>query len=262
MIKIEALQVAEQINLKQLKASFAIRQHSGGSSEQFYVLEENMYLYVLNYGVVVFGNYSKYQKEEFLEYLRQFSTNWIASPFQEEYTVSIDQQVQKATVTSSSLLLPENYNEVLAIRLAMLNTGQSVALDYYEQLTYQALNETHQYTEQMEKHGKVNASKRNLLRFIGRSMNIKNSVVDNLYILDDPGIVWDDPELDRINKGLKETFDIQLRFRDLDFKLRIIQDNLKLFTDLLQHRESARLEWIIIILIMIEVVNMFWREVL
>ncbi|WP_017730183.1 RMD1 family protein [Nafulsella turpanensis] len=58
MIKIEALQVAEQINLKQLKASFAIRQHSGGSSEQFYVLENDMYLYVLNYGVVVFGNYN------------------------------------------------------------------------------------------------------------------------------------------------------------------------------------------------------------
>lgn len=262
MIKIEALQISEQINLKQFKATFSVRQHSGGVSEQFYVLENNTYLYLLNYGVVIFGNYTKYQKEEFLEYLKQFCTSWISSPLQEEYAVEVDENTQRPTVSSSALLLPETYHSVLGIRLAMLYTGQSVALDYYEQLTYQALNETHQYTRQMEKNGKVNASKRNLLRFIGRSMNIKNSVVDNLYILDDPGIVWDDPELDRINKGLKDTFDIQLRFRDLDSKLRIIQDNLKLFTDLLQHRESARLEWIIIILILIEVVNMFWREVL
>lgn len=60
---------------------------------------------------------------------------------------------------------------------------------------------------------------------------------------------------------LKDIFDIQIRFRDLDSKLRIIQDNLRLFTDLLQYRESAHLEWIIIILILIEVINVFRREV-
>jgi uncharacterized Rmd1/YagE family protein len=261
MIKIEALQFAEQINLKQFKASFSVRQHSGGVSEKFYVLENDTYLYLLNYGVVIFGNYNKYQKEEFLEYLKQFCTNLLPAPLQEDYTVETDESLDRPSVTSPSLLLPKNYTSLLGIRLAMLYTGQSVALDYYEQLTYEALTETHKYTEQMEKHGKVNAGKRNLLRFVGRSMNIKNSIVDNLYILDDPGIVWDDPELDRINKGLKDTFDIQIRFRDLDSKLRIIQDNLKLFTDLLQHRESARLEWIIIILILIEVINVFWREV-
>lgn len=261
MIKIEALQVAEQINLKQFKASFTVRQHSGGTSEQFYVLENNLYLYVLNYGVVIFGNYSRYQKEEFLEYLKQFCTNWLPSPFQEEYQVEFSDELQKPLVMPSSLHLPPAQNSTLAVRLAMLNTGQSVALDYYEQLTTQSLDGTYAFTRQMEQHGRVKASKKALLRFIGRSMNIKNSIVDNLYILDDPGIVWDDPELDRINKGLKENFDIQIRFRDLDYKLRIIQDNLRLFTDLLQNRESARLEWIIIILILIEVINVFWREV-
>ena len=57
-------------------------------------------------------------------------------------------------------------------------------------------------------------------------------------------------------------FDINTRFRALDYELRVVQDNLELFTDLLQNRESTRLEWIVIALIFVEVLNLIVGKLL
>jgi uncharacterized Rmd1/YagE family protein len=47
-----------------------------------------------------------------------------------------------------------------------------------------------------------------------------------------------------------------MRYRDIDYKLKIVQENLTLFTDLLQQRQSHNMELIIIALIMIEVIHL------
>jgi len=42
--------------------------------------------------------------------------------------------------------------------------------------------------------------------------------------------------------------------------LNIVKDNYELFRDLLQYRTSYRLEWVIIILILVEVINIFGEK--
>jgi required for meiotic nuclear division protein 1 len=44
--------------------------------------------------------------------------------------------------------------------------------------------------------------------------------------------------------------------------LEIVKENLDLFKDLLQYRNSIVLEWIIIILILVEVINLFIEKLL
>jgi len=57
--------------------------------------------------------------------------------------------------------------------------------------------------------------------------------------------------------GLKKTFDLQMRFRTIQEGLSIVKENMELFRDLLQNRNSNTLEWVIIILILVEVINIF-----
>ena len=121
------------------------------------------------------------------------------------------------------------------------------------------LQSTKHYTDQLEQNGDLSTSKKSLLKYIGKTINIKNSIVDNLYILDDPNVVWDSSFLDQFNRSLKTNFDTFTRFKDLDYRLKSVEENLKLFTELLQHRESSRLEWIIIILILLEFLNVLFR---
>ncbi len=252
-IKIEAIQVAESFNIKKFRADFQTEAYSGSISEVFYNLtENNRYLYVFDYGVVVFGNYDTIAKSEFVNFIKTYATTLVELNLVEEYQISIDKTILKPIVKNSYVAV--NTIDSTILRIVMLNIGQSVALDYYEVLTDELISSSKHYILQLEKQGKISISKTNLLKYIGKVLNVKNSIVDNLYILDDPNMVWDSDELSQLNRHLKANFDINTRFKDLDYRLQIVENNLTLFTDVLNVRESSRLEWFIIILIIFEII--------
>ncbi|WP_206733271.1 RMD1 family protein [Flavobacterium amnicola] len=251
-IKIEALQMAESFNIKKFRAAFQNEVHSGSTSEVFYALiDEKRYLYVFDYGVVVFGNYHENDKKEFIEFITPFASKRVHLDLSEEYRIMIDSTIDRVVIKSDWVTVPNLDASVLQI--VMLNIGQSVALEYYEMLTDGLITSSRQYIVELETKGRLSISKVNLLKYIGKVLNVKNSIIDNLYILDDPNQVWDNEELHLLNRRLKLNFDINPRFKDLDYRLEIVKDNLTLFTDVLNVRESNRLEWIIIILIVMEI---------
>ncbi|WP_300567071.1 RMD1 family protein [Flavobacterium sp.] len=252
-IRIEAVQIAESFNMKKFRAEFRAETFSGSTSEVFYALTEaNRYLYVFDYGVVVFGNYDAIAKSEFVNFVKNYATKLVDTDLSEEYKILIDETTPKAIVKNDFVTVPKIDASLLGI--VMLNIGQSVALEYYETLTDELITSSKHYILELEEKGKLSISKTNLLKYIGKVLNVKNSIVDNLYILDDPNLVWDNEELNLLNRRLKLNFDINTRFKDLDYRLQIVEDNLTLFTDVLNVRESARLEWIIIILIVLEII--------
>ncbi len=108
----------------------------------------------------------------------------------------------------------------------------------------------------MKLKSKLDISGKNLKKYIGKTLNLKNRIAENLYIFDSPPETWEDEQLNKIDVGLKKTFDLQERFRNISEGLQIIKDNLELFKDILQYRNSNMLEWIIIILIAVEVLNL------
>jgi uncharacterized Rmd1/YagE family protein len=146
--------------------------------------------------------------------------------------------------------------DIEVLRLIMLNVSQSVALDYYSEQTNLLQEETNSHTTNLERRGRLNISGANLKKYIGKVLNLKNRIAENLYIFDSPPETWEDENLNRIDQGLKRTFDLQERYRDIREGLEIVRENLELFKDLLQYRNSTFLEWIIIILVSLEVVNL------
>lgn len=251
-IKIEAIQIAEVFNIKKLRTEFGIEPHSSSPSEIFYTLKnKKRYLYIFDYGVVVFANYTVQEKKKIIDFVKKFSSTIVNLDLLEEYRIEIDENIPKVIIKNDYVSVP--FVDPSVMKIVMLNIAQSVALDYYEVLTNELITSSKEYILELEQRGKLSISKKNLLKYIGKVLNVKNSIVDNLYILDDPNLVWDDEELNLLNRHLKANFDINPRFRDLDYRLDIVEDNLKLFTDVLNVRESSRLEWIVIILIFLEI---------
>jgi uncharacterized Rmd1/YagE family protein len=74
--------------------------------------------------------------------------------------------------------------------------------------------------------------------------------------------VWDDEFLDRLNQGLIKHFDLRVRFSEIEYTLRIIEDNLRVFSEIINQRESSLLEWIIILLILVEVFDLLITKLL
>jgi required for meiotic nuclear division protein 1 len=141
------------------------------------------------------------------------------------------------------------------LRMIMLNVSQSVALDYYSEQTTTLMEETNYHTQKLERNGTLAISGKDLKKYIGKTLLLKNRIAENLYIFDSPLETWENEELDKLNNELKRNFELKERFKHVSEGLGIVKENLELFKDLLQYRNSTRLEWIIIILITVEVVN-------
>jgi uncharacterized Rmd1/YagE family protein len=256
-MKIEAYQISEVINLKKFRNEYTSQPLIFNNSELFYKQDDDKYCYLLSYGIVVFASFTDLEKSEFLKFVKGFIEDEVHEKYEEHFIVQTDPSVS-VVLSYNSITVSEITDNT--VRIVMLNIGQSVALDFYEDLTLEIFKDSREITDELEKTGTFKYSKKGLLKFVGRTINIKNSIIDNLYIFDAPEEVWENEHLERIDKGLKKTFDLKMRYQDIDYKLKIVQDNLRLFTDLLQNRESTRLEWIVIILILIEVFDIFIKK--
>ena len=73
-------------------------------------------------------------------------------------------------------------------------------------------------------------------------------------VLDKPDITWDDSEADRLYLTMARLFELNQRYQEIKHKSETLLDMTDVFTSLSHARRSARLEWIIIILIAIEII--------
>ncbi|WP_405575417.1 RMD1 family protein [Winogradskyella sp. Asnod2-B02-A] len=253
MFPVVAYQIANTINIKASKQQLQWQLLFQDSDELFYSSSNHKYIYLFHYGIISFFNMSNDEIDKALTLIQPYCDNYFSEKITEELSVVI--QPNTLEVNFESTILPELNSEM--IRLVMLNTTQSVALDRYSEITEALISETNEHTKYLENNGKLDISGNKLKRFIGKILNIKNKISENLYIFDSPDSTWEDEQLNKLNIELKKTFDLKDRYHLIHNRIEIIKENLELFKDILDHRESSRLEWIIIILILVEVVDMF-----
>lgn len=252
MLNVLSYQIADSIDIKLFRAAFKQDIYHYDSDELFYKTAPEAFIYVFKYGVVCFLNYDEAGTSEFLQVIAPYCKNLFEKKLSEEFQVETNARENKFGYNKIEIINAD----IETLRLIMLNVSQSVALDYYSELTDRLLEETNNHTQSLERKGKLDVSGENLKKYIGKTLNLKNRIAENLYIFDSPPETWEDENLNKIDLGLKRTFDLQERFRNIREGLEIIKENLELFKDLLQYRNSTFLEWIIIVLIFVEVLNL------
>jgi required for meiotic nuclear division protein 1 len=250
--KVISYQMADSIDVKAFSSVFKAELQYSDPAELLYKTGVHQYVYVFKYGAVCFLNYDVFKTSEFLGLIRPYCKNVFEESFTDEFLV--ETEAKELRVGFNKIDIPSADFEVL--RLVMLNVSQSVALDYYEDQTNKLLEETNQFTQMLENKGRLAISGKKLRKYIGRTLLLRNRIAENIYVFDSPPEAWENERLNKIDIDLKRTFDLQVRVRTLHEGLNIIGDNLELFQGLLQNRNSNILEWIIIILILVEVIDM------
>lgn len=258
-MKIAAFYIAEQLDLKSLKGAYAGTLIQENPSELFFQSDNDQYFCAFDYGAVVFGNMSSVEISQNLIFLQPFCTHPVPDKFRDDFEIALLPETQIA-FHFDNMTVPRLDETV--VRIVMHNLAHSVALDFFSQRSDLLLSEIHHFTNQLEEKGSIRISRKNMLRFIGRTLNNKNRVVENLFIFDSPDLIWDDEYLDRIHRGLSRTFELQSRFKEVEYTFKVIEDNLSVFRELYLHRESSQLEIIIIVLICIEVFDLLISKVL
>ncbi len=252
MLPVLSYQVADSIDIKTFKSVFKAEIYHADADELFYKTGNNAYIYVFKYGVVCFLNHDEISISNFIKLISPYCKNLTTETLSEEFQIETGAKENKFGYNTIEIV----NDDVDTLRLIMLNVSQSVALDYFSDQTNKLLSETNYYTQMLERKGKMDISGKNLKKHIGRTLNLKNRISENLYIFDSLPETWDDENLYKLDAGLKRTFDLEERFRNIQEGLEIVKENLELFKDFMQYRNSNLLEWIIIILIFVEVLNL------
>jgi len=256
-LEIIANQLADSIDLRQTKTAITAPLYFAGPDELFYRYTNDKLLYIFKYGVICFLNFSRAEREELVRSIHPYFRNSLEKPLEEGFTVETN--AETPLIGFNQIAIPNNDTNTL--RIIMLNVSESVALDYYSDLTNRLLEETNEHTLILQRKGKLDITGKNLRRYIGKTLFLKNQISENLYIFDSPTETWENEELNKVDNGMKRAFDLQERFRNIEDELGIIKENLELFKDIMQHRHSNLLEWIIIILILVEVVNLIVEKI-
>jgi uncharacterized Rmd1/YagE family protein len=258
-VKLSAFLVANQLDIKGIKTFLDIKPLADSSVEIFYAFTPEKFQYIFNFGVIVFAGYSedemKWAIKAVQPYQRNSFTNWLRDDH--EICVKKDSDI---IFNFDELIL--NKLDEKVYRITMFNLGQSVALDHYHNVTENLLTELKSFATQLESTGKLKISRKNMMRFLGRALNTQNEIAENIYIFDAPDQVWDDEYLDKLYQGLMKHFDLRVRFSEIEYTLKIINDNLSIFREIINQRESSLLELIIIILILVEVFDLFITKLL
>ncbi|HEV2354922.1 MAG TPA: RMD1 family protein [Puia sp.] len=252
MPRVVSYQIADSIDVRGLRTAYKEGIYLYDADELFYKTGEGCYVYVFKYGVVCFMGYDEGEALLYLERVGPFCKNLFERRLSEEFEVETNALENKFGYNKLEITKPD----IEVIRLIMLNVSQSVALDYFSEQTNLLQEETNSHTLNLERRGRLKISGAALKKYIGKTLHLKNRISENLYIFDSPPQTWEDENLNRIDQGLKRTFDLQERYRDIREGLEIVRENLELFKDLLQYRNSTFLEWIVIVLVAAEVVNL------
>lgn len=251
-IKLTALVVANQLDLKGVKTFLDLKTLADSSSELLYRYGGDKYQYYFNYGVIVFSDHSEEEIKAAVTAILPFQKAPNEQWLRDDHEIAVKEG--ELEFEFDRLIVDRLDDKVL--RIAMFNLAQSVALDCYHQITENLLTEIRGFSSHLEVSGRLNINRRNMLRFIGRSLNTQNDIADNIYIFDAPDQVWEDEYLDKLHTGLMKHFDLRVRFSEVEYTLRIIKDNLSVFREISNQRESSILERIIVVLILVEVLNL------
>ena len=251
MFKIIASQISDTIDIDSFIGDYSAELLHYDNIESFYEVDTELYVSVFKYGVVCFFNYNDSQINEFTQHISEHCKYFYDSELTKEYQIETKANELKFGFNSAEI----TYFDIDTLRVIMLNIAQSVALDYYFQKARVLLDESNKDTSVLEKSGKLAISDKDLKKFIGQTHNLKNQIVENLHIFDSVSKTMQNDYLIKIYSELKKALYMEKRSDNIHKQLEIIKEHLEYFSDIINHGKSMKLEWIVIILLLIFVID-------
>lgn len=219
-------------------------------------LGQDRWVLAYDFGGLVFVGIEQAERERLVAEINSRLTGEPHPPLTESFALEIDPQKPMA-VGFDRVVLP--VLEVGAVEIVAEVLAQSVAMDYYADDVAEIEAETDRIAAELRKKGRIPGDVRPTLQFIGLCIATRNDIISTLALFDKPDATWENEQLDRLWNGMRKMLEFDDRYRALDAKLRMFQDNLVLLVDLARQRHTLVLELAVVLLIIVEVLVMVWQ---
>jgi len=170
--------------------------------------------------------------------------------YREEYKLKIEPD-SDPVIANDCAIMPR-YN-LAFLDIICFVIAKSVALERIEESIDTVFDEVEVMIANLGQ-GKLELPDRDMARLASSILSFKYTSIAHIMVLDKPDITWDNPEADRLYLTMASLFELNPRYLEIKHKSETLLDMTDVFSSLSHARRSARLEWIIIILIAIEIV--------
>ncbi|MBD3809416.1 MAG: RMD1 family protein [Sulfuricurvum sp.] len=169
----------------------------------------------------------------------------------QDYPIHIDPALASTfTITNEAITLCEV--TTLNLNIIALAVSQSVGLERYEKRLDTLFAQSRRIVESI--HTFSITRRGHLMQFAKRLALTRHDMVSNLLLLDKPNILWDNTQAEELYNRLAFILELYDRHEIALSKLSQIKEDVMLVMDLINHKQSEFLEWIIIVLIAVEIV--------
>ena len=210
-------------------------------------------VYLYYFGGVVFLNCPGELISSFLDSIPQYAESLKGQaqlPYREEYRLEINSE-RKPTIANDGAVMP-HYN-IAFLDIICFVIAKSVALERIEERIDVVFDEVEALIANLGR-GKLELPDRDMARLASSILSFKFTSLAHIMVLDKPEITWDNSEADRLYTTMAGLFELNQRYLEIKHKSETLLDMTDVFSSLSHARRSARLEWIIIVLIAIEIV--------
>ncbi len=200
------------------------------------------------YGALICWGLTGEREARLLQEVRSFEQQRIETIEDDDFAYSYG---RSASILEDEIVLP---NDELLTKLAFSHgLAQSVKLSAFEQTIQKTIHLTRELPELLAKRGDIKLSRRETRRMMGRLFIDRSSINLHQELLDIPEFFWEHDDLEPYYAMVAHYLDCESRVNILNQRLLILQELFDMLTAELNHQYSSRLEWYIIVLIIIEV---------
>ncbi len=205
---------------------------------------------------MVCWNLDKPSCRELLNELKAFEYQPIEDICDDEFTYEYGYTLE---VDDDNITLPDH--GVLTKLACSHALAQSVKIDSFEQTIQKTITITKELPEVLASRGRINLNGKEIRRMMGRLFIDRHSINLHQELLDTPEFFWEHADLEPTYSLLAHYLDRERRVNVLNQRLTVLKELFDMLNNEINHKHSARLEWTIIFLILIEVVIVLWRDV-
>lgn len=245
-VSVCALFIGEKLDLRTLENTKYL-----GNSPLTIAAGEHGCAVLQRYGAVVLFGVAPLEKATFINNLQ----SWITKPFKEpefeEAQIKLNFDSQEIITDNGIIELKEFSVERLQIVADVL--AKSVILSHYENAITLVFDKVEPIAASIKRFGNGRHGEEDLLKLIGNNIMVQQKMIGLIEIEDKPEQLWDYPNLERLYVRLEDEYEIRERNKALERKLELISRTAQTVLDLMQHRSAVRVEWYIVILIVVEV---------
>jgi len=201
------------------------------------------------YGAVVCWGSSIKQAWRYLKDIKDFQDEPLATIEEDHFAYSYGEALK---VVENRIILPDQQTLTkVAVSHAL---AQSVKLGAFEGTIANSFEKTKQIPDDLAKKGQIRLSRKEIRKKMGELFIDRSSISLHVNVLDTPEFFWERHDLEPYYALIAKDLDIETRCEVLNQRLDVMKELFEMLANEMHNQHSIRLEWIIILLILIEVV--------